>query len=195
MWVAIGFLMLFTMFLPTKVMLIASLALIFVAIIVPIAYSVRMYKNDIKKGKEYSEYKVGESMKKVRNISIVIVVLILIGCAILMFMGDLKYTVDESGFDVDATFYNDLRVNFDEIDTIEYREDVEVGMRTFGYGSARLLMGNFKNDEFGAYTRYSYVASKSGIVIRSGERVLVISAEDVDKTEALYENLLEKINK
>ena len=62
-----------------------------------------------------------------------------------------------------------------------------------GFASSKLLYGWFKNDELGSYTRYTYTDSESAIVIRSGERVLVISAEDAAATRALYEALLEKV--
>ena len=62
-----------------------------------------------------------------------------------------------------------------------------------GFGSPKLSMGTFSNEEFGLYTRYTYTQCSTAIVIRSGERVLVISAEDAAATRALYEALLEKV--
>ena len=65
-------------------------------------------------------------------------------------------------------------------------------MRTFGFGSARLLMGQFKNDEFGTYTRYSYTKCDSCVVLISGENVLVLSGPDEDATREIYEELTAK---
>lgn len=190
-----GFVVLLSVFLPLGAMIAVSTVAIIAMIVLPCIYSIRIYKNDKDNKIEYKKYEISSNMKKVRNISLIIVTLIIIGCFVLMFTGDFEFVIDEDGFDVEATLYDDIRVNFNEIDTIEYREDDVVGVRTYGYGSARLLMGNFKNDEFGAYTRYSYTKCNAGIVIRSGERVLVISDADVESTKVLYDTLIERTAK
>ena len=62
-------------------------------------------------------------------------------------------------------------------------------MRTFGFGSAKLSMGTFQNEEFGQYTLYAYNACQSAIVLRSGEKVLVITGKDILETMDLFEKL------
>lgn len=91
---------------------------------------------------------------------------------------------------------NNIRACADEIvlnDTIEYRKDLDVGVRTNGFGSARLLMGIFQNDEFGSYTLYAYTGAKEFVVLTSGTKTLVIGMNDVEDTQAIYDTMLEKI--
>ena len=77
---------------------------------------------------------------------------------------------------------------------MEYRE-VNIGARQIGFGSPRLSLGIFKNEEFGSYTLYSYTGGSSYIVIKSGDRTLVIGLENEAETKALYEDIAEKIGK
>jgi len=62
-----------------------------------------------------------------------------------------------------------------------------------GFGSFSVLMGEFDNSEFGAYTRYSYSDCKSCVVLRADDRVLVLNKKDEAATKELYETLLTKI--
>ena len=75
---------------------------------------------------------------------------------------------------------------------MEYREDFDFGSRTFGAGSARLLAGNFTNDEFGNYILYSYTKSDAVVVIKSDKKTLVIGGIDKKATREIYETLLSK---
>ena len=86
-----------------------------------------------------------------------------------------------------------IAVSYEEIDEIELREEQIPGTRTMGYGSMRLLLGAFQNQEFGNYTRYTYYNANPCIVITAGDRILVLSDESAEATRALYQQLLEKV--
>ena len=81
----------------------------------------------------------------------------------------------------------DLKVSFDEIDSLEFREDFDVGMRASGFSTPVLSMGSFKNKEFGYYTLYAYTNAEGFVIIRSGEKMLVIA--DKNPLE-LYEKIV-----
>ncbi|MBO7319485.1 MAG: hypothetical protein J6V06_05635, partial [Clostridia bacterium] len=80
------------------------------------------------------------------------------------------------------------------IDAVEFREVTADGLRASGFGSMKLLMGRFKNDEFGYYTRYTYADDTGCVVITSGEEKLVIAGKTIVETRAIYEALTEKIS-
>ena len=94
---------------------------------------------------------------------------------------------------MEADYYQDLTVEYAAVDHIEYRETNQAGVRTFGFGSARLMMGQFKNDAFGAHTRYSYTQCDACVVVTAGEKILVLSGKDADSTRAIYEELSGRI--
>ena len=111
-----------------------------------------------------------------------------------MFTGSIDIVYGEDAFTVDASMWSDLTVNYDAVDAIEYRETDDPGSRTAGFGSAKLLAGSFRNNEFGAYTRYSFTSCRSCVVLTVGDKTLVINAADDAGTRAIYETLLEKTN-
>ena len=67
------------------------------------------------------------------------------------------------------------------------------GSREWGFGSPTLLMGSFKNEEFGMYTRYTYTSCDACVVLTSGEKVLVLNGADEAATKAIYEALKARI--
>ena len=95
---------------------------------------------------------------------------------------------------INASLYDDISVKYEDIDSVELRNEANPGSRAFGFGSPKLLMGRFKNDEFGNYIRYAYTKCNSEIVISSKGQILIISAEDEIKTNEIYNILIEKCN-
>ncbi|MBQ9997164.1 MAG: hypothetical protein IJP32_12375, partial [Clostridia bacterium] len=90
-------------------------------------------------------------------------------------------------------YWDDLTVDYAAIDSIEYREDGVDGSRVGGYGSPRLALGNFRNDEFGNYTRYTYTQTTPCVVLTSGENILVLNGRDDAAALEIYEKLSERI--
>ena len=105
----------------------------------------------------------------------------------------IAYTVTDTQLQIDADFHSDLAVSYENIDAIELCQGKPDGTRTWGFASARLMMGWFKSDELGDYTRYTYTGCDSYILLTSGDEILVISAKTEADTQALYEALTEKL--
>jgi len=190
-WVIGGLLMLLGVALPES----AAVVLMFVAIValcgLPLWYSWRFYKREKAEGKVQ---KAGYSAvdKKILKGSVVFLAVLLIFVAVLMFTGGLEYEFGQDALSVKADWYSDMTLSYDKIDSIEYREGNVPGVRVGGYGSFRLLMGFFRNEEFGTYTRYTYYRPEACVVLSAGSRTIVLSAEDAAGTRELYETLLEK---
>ena len=64
-----------------------------------------------------------------------------------------------------------------------------------GFNSAKLLLEDFKNSEFGMYERYSYTQLKTCIVMTVDWRIVAIGAETEQETVAIYGRILENISK
>ena len=84
-------------------------------------------------------------------------------------------------------------MKYDEVESIEYREDFDIGSRYMGFGSPRLSTGTFQNDEFGRYTLYAYTQGEGAVVLKKGDQVLVIVAKTAAETKAIYDTLVAKI--
>lgn len=193
-WVTGGVLIAACAWFPAKAMVWLPALAFIPMIVIPVAYSYAFYRKQIREG-TFKPAKTPESkgQKRAVKISAWITVLVLLGCAVLMFSGDIEVNFEETSFTVEADYWQDLTVEYDAVDRVEYREESKPGMCVGGFGSARLLMGNFRNEEFGHYTRYSYTGGGSCIVVTSGEKILVLGGRDAAETETIYQTLLEKI--
>ena len=167
------------------------LEVISVLVAVPLVYSYVYYRRRLRAG--HAPTVAGEKKplgRKAKIGSTVGLAVVLVLVAGLMFTGDIEIRCEEDSFTVEADYYQDLTVEYSAVDRIEYRDTDKAGVRTFGFGSARLMMGQFKNDEFGTYTRYSYTKCDSCVVLTSGENTLVLSGPDEAATRELYEELM-----
>ena len=186
LWFAGGFLCLLTAVLPTKAMIVTTLAITLGMILVPLVYSYSIYRKHCKAG---IVYEIPAKEKKLIRLVLIPVALLFAAVGVLMFTGDITVTTQENAICIEADFYEDLTVSFDSIQEITYRENLDKGSRTMGFGSARLSMGVFRNEEFGSYTLYAYTGCNAAIVIRGEDKVLVVNCKTPEETKALYETL------
>ena len=172
--------------LPLQVILLA---------VVPMVYSWNLARKQMQAG-TFTESQVNQNLKKhpvLMAVTTVLVTVILLGVGYIMFTGDIEYTVTDTTLTIDADFHSDLTVSLDTIDSITLHQGHPDGTRTWGFASARLMMGWFESDELGDYTRYTYTGCDSYILLTSGEDILMLGAKTEADTQALYEELLEKI--
>ncbi len=184
-----GFILLLSAFLPFNWSLLVIICIIAAIAILPILYSYSIYKRHQKEGIEYTAPSKSKAEKIALRISAVILPLILIGIAILMFTGDINATCNDTAIEIQATYWSDITVEYSEIDTVEYRKNLDIGVRTSGFGSGRLSMGIFQNEEFGSYTLYAYTGATEYVVLTSDEKTLVIGLQDANETQALFETI------
>lgn len=194
-WVVGGLILLLSIFLPLKAMVSVVVCVIAALAIIPIVYSYSIYKQHQKAGIVYAEAPKSGAEKIALRITAVIVPIILLGVALLMFTGNIEVKCEDTALTINATYWTDVEINYSEIETVEYRKDLDVGVRTSGFGSPRLSMGIFQNDEFGSYTLYSYTGAKEHIVLTSDGKTLVIGMSDTKETQAIYEAMIEKVGK
>ena len=110
-------------------------------------------------------------------------------CCVLIFTGSIVPEYGETAVVMKASYWPDLTIRYDDISHIELRSGNVPGTRTGGFGGFRLLMGNFRNEEFGAYTRYTYANIQSCIVLTDRGKTVVLSGMDDTATRALYDAL------
>ena len=163
------------------------------AIGIPTVYSWRFARRKKAEGRPITTRipKIAGNRKAAAG-TLVFTAAILAGVAVLLFTGELQYRFDQDSFTVEASYYDDLTLSYDAIEEMEYREGNVSGVRTFGFGSFRLLMGSFRNEELGNYTRYTYYRPESCIVLRCGGRTLVLSGSTAEETRAIYDELLSR---
>ncbi len=194
-WVIGGILFCAMGFVPGKSLVwLLPLELIVLAV-VPMIYSWRLAKMQQRAG-TWTESEVNRKLKKhpvLQAAALAALVVVLAGVAFIMFTGDIEYTCTDTALVIEADFHSDSVVTYESIDSVELRDTAPTGTREWGFASARLLMGWFDSDELGGHTRYSYVGTQGCIVLRCGGDVLVLNAENEEKTRELYEKLLTQL--
>lgn len=194
-WVALGALMLLGAFLPDWVSYIILPVAIIPAAVIPTVYSYVFYKRQQSVGAE-EEKSTTEAPhdKRKRRIILAVTLLLIVVISVILFVGNLSYTVGDDYIEVNTTFGGGTTVDFDDISYVEFRYGELEGTRVAGFATFKLLFGTFKNDEFGAYHRYTYAGSDATIIIYTvDDDVVVLAAESVEETEALYDTLSEKL--
>ena len=191
LWVIGGILMALGGFLPHLWAIVVLFGVTAVVCILPILYSWRFYKKEKAEGKNVSTRSTKPS-KKVMIISGIFLGLTAIFIAWTLFYGDITYDFQEDRLLVDSNMYTGYVIRYEQIESLEYREGNVSGLRVGGFGSFRLLMGYFQNEEFGTYQRYTYYDPESCVVVKTDRQTVVLSGKTADETKAVYETLLSK---
>ena len=151
LWVAAGLVSMMTVLLPMKI----GYPIMFIALIGAgggaTLYSYLYYRKQLKAGTAVptKEVKMDPTMKKISRIARTVVLAILIGVGIMLFTGSIEYDFRDDALVMDATFSSPITVRYENIEALELREGNVDGARIGGFGSFRLLLGFFENEEFG----------------------------------------------
>ena len=191
-WVAGGLILLPCALLPRTAIHIAAFGMIILLAIIPTIYSYKYHRKQMENGTFVASAPMSAPHRRIRAI---VLCVIFLGCAILLFTGDIRMRYDDASFTIAATYYGDLTVNYADIERIEYREQNTAGTRTSGFGSLRLQMGNYQNDEYGMYTRYTYTLCRACVALTVDGRTLVINGSNPSHTQEIYEELRARTGK
>ena len=190
LWVIGGLLLIIGAFLPQAIIPLVMVCSIVLLIAFPVIYSYCYHRKQMREGTYVITPQPKSRVNKtIKIISQVAVILILAFVGILMFTGDVDINCGEESFVIEASYWEDLSVEYAAVETVEYRETDDRGVRTYGFGSARLLSGMFHNEEFGNYTRYSYTQCDACVVLTVNGKILVINGPDEQSTKAIYEEI------
>ena len=178
---------------PIKISVAVMIVMILVSVLVPAIYSYRIYRKHKASGVEYEPVFDKKSDKVAIWITAICVPLILVGTTVLMVTGNIALTYGEADFQIIASYTDDLTVSYAEVETIEYRESFDAGFREMGFASARLSTGTFQNEEFGRYTLYAYTQGEGAVILKQGDKTLVLVGQTQADTLEIYNTLAEKI--
>lgn len=196
-WFWCGIACLPCMFMPDLYFIYPFIPIMLVVAIAPFLYSYRYYRKQVREGSYTDDGFVPQLSKRAKIAVIAMISVILIGVAVLMFTGNLKYHYGDDAITVEASCYEDLTINFDDIEKIEYMEDLNPGNRIYGFESFRLAMGLFECKKFGRYTRYTYKGCDAYMVLTVKGEIVVLNRPDAEQTKGVYEEIsafLEKQN-
>lgn len=190
LWVAGGILMLLGVFLPEGAAIVWMFFGIFALTVVPTVYSWRYWKKQKAAGADLKPFPRAETA--VTKAALIFLAVTLVFVLAILFTGDLEYAFGDDHLVVHADWYSDLTVRYEAIESIEFREGNVPGSRVGGFGSLRLLMGYFKNEEFGTHTRYTYYEPEACVILKTPSWNIVLSGKTAQETREIYDLLLEK---
>lgn len=186
LWVAGGLLLLFSVFFTEEIMVYVIVADLLLLAAAPVLYSYCLYRKQLGDG----TWRAASTRKSKELLAILVITVVfsafLIGA---LFSGDIAFECGGSSLNITASYWSDMEISYSDIDSIDYREDFSVGIRTNGFGSARLAMGKFNNDELGSYTLYAYTKCGAYIVMEVNGKPVVIGTANAADTKALYDEL------
>lgn len=199
-WVIAGFACLLAIPLPSVVFPFVAIGLILLCTVLPTIYSYRFYKKQLTDGratKEDYERGYAEIVKNPRLAKILTAVLVstlAIFLSVIMFTGKMEITLGDDALTINATFWNEVTINYEDIDSIEFREETMGGSKVNGFNSAKLLLGVFQNEEFGTYTRYTYNdKSLPCVVLKIDGKTVVLNDDNEQAVKDMYERISAEI--
>lgn len=192
LWVASGVLcMLCGLFGESIAALVLYIVSIMAAAIVSILYSYLFYKKKIAAGEKLKiQYN-----KKTIVIYVIVSVFVVIFTIWTLFWGGIDISFHDNDFTVEAQGWSDYTVDYEQIDSISYKENLFQNgndRRTNGMGNLKYGMGNFRNDIYGDYIRYTHASCHSYVVMDIGGKILVVNGADESETKKIYDTLREK---
>ena len=192
-WVAAGLLCMISALLPGKTMMVAFIASIVLASVAPCVYSYRYYKQHPQDGAEVNIYASPAQKMAAR----LILVGVLVFVAVALVAGSAEVVFGEDSLTVEASFWQDMTISYDSIESVSYETGEEMpaaGIRTYGLGNLRMLMGSFANDAYGSYTRYTYDSCDDCVVLNVSGMTVVLNGPSVDDTRQIYQELTARLD-
>lgn len=193
LWVAAGLLCMISALLPMEMMMVVFIASIVLASVVPCVYSYRYYKQHPQDGAEVKIYVSPAQKIAIRLFTVGVLAFV----AVMLVAGSAKVVFGEDSLTVDASFWQDMTIFYDSIESVSYETGNEMpaaGIRTYGLGNLRMLMGSFSNDVYGNYTRYTYDSCDDCVVLNVSGMTVVLNGPSIDATQQIYQELTARLD-
>ena len=195
LWMASGILcMLCGLFGESMAALVVYIISIMAAAIISILYSYLFYKKKLATGEGLKiQYNTKKSV-----IYLIIAISTIVFTIWTLFCGSIQIRCNDRDFNIEAKGWNDYTGEYSQIDSISYEVNVlqnDNDYRTNGFGNLKYAMGNFKNDIFGDYIRYTHASCHSYVVMNIDGKILVVNGENDAETKEIYQRISEKVSK
>ena len=127
------------------------------------------------------------------GISLITSAIILVVVFLFIGSGSIDASMDDERLHVDGPMANKY-LYYENIVSVELRNDVDLGSRTGGFGGTKILSGNFNNNEFGDYILACYKDIRTYIVVEPTEgKTVVFNRSSIEETADFYNELMKKL--
>ena len=188
-WFLCGVVILIGSFLPEMWNFYCLILAVLVACVVPSVYSYLFYRKQKAAGADLDLKPMlpGRSAKT----SLIVLAGVAVFVVCILFTGEINYVFEEDSFTVEASYYDDLTIQYDDIQDVKYLDENMAGRRVWGFGSLRLLMGTFETEGV-RYTRYTYYDPESAVGLMVNGEMVILSGKNPEESTELYKTLLAK---
>ncbi len=194
-WFIGGLLIMATALIPYNFSMFIVLGILIVVTVIPLLYSYIYYRRQLKQ-ETNDIIPLTNHYKKTKIIVFCSVFVMLAGMVYLMFSGEVNVEYGEKSFTVHSTYWSDVSMDYSQIDSVEYKNSGYSGSKMMAFNSAKLLLGKFRNEEYGTYQRYSYRKSPSEVVLTQKDgNILVLSGDSEVNTEEIFRQLKDRCEK
>lgn len=193
-WVLGGLGMMVCVFLPEKLFGGVLVTLFAVMALLPVVYAWWYYRRLAAAGEVPQKAAVALPpwSRGVRMAALAFTAVLLIGVGVVCVTGNITVEYGTDSVTLQASYWPDAVVAYDALTAVEYREDFSTGVRTNGFGSPRLSMGSFRNEELGDYTLYAYTGCDAVVILDVQGKLLVYGGKTVEDTKTFYETMVER---
>ena len=194
LWMAAGILcMLCGLFEENMAALVLFIVSIMAAAIISILYSYLFYKKKIATGEKLKIQYSKKTIVVYGSIAIVTIIFVIWT----LFLGSIEIRFEDRDFTIEAQGWSDYTVDYTQIDSISYEENPSQNRndyRTNGLGNLKYAMGNFRNDVYGDYIRYTHSSCHSYVVMSIDGKILVVNGANDSETKEIYQTICEKMS-
>ena len=194
LWMASGILcMLCGLFEESMAALVLYIVSIMAAAIISILYSYLFYKKKIATGEKLKIQYSKKTIVVYGSIAIVTIIFVIWT----LFLGSIEIRFEDRDFTIEAQGWSDYTVDYTQIDSISYEENPSQNRndyRTNGLGNLKYAMGNFRNDVYGDYIRYTHSSCHSYVVMSIDGKILVVNGANDSETKEIYQTICEKMS-
>lgn len=128
------------------------------------------------------------------RVKLIITFVVLSLVAIFFFnAGKVKAIIENDAITVKCTFAGSTTVPLNEITSIDYVKNFDIGKRKIGIGTIKMDAGTYKNDEFSVYKLYTYSKVDAYIIVHYDDKALVFNQSSIEATKDVYEQLRSRV--
>ena len=194
LWMASGILcMICGLFGESMAALVVYIISIMAAAIISILYSYLFYRKKIATGEKLKIQYSKKTIVVYGSIAILTIIFVIWT----LFLGSIEIRFEDRDFTIEAQGWSDYTVDYTQIDSISYEENPSQNRndyRTNGLGNLKYAMGNFRNDVYGDYIRYTHSSCHSYVVMSIDGKILVVNGANDSETKEIYQTIREKMS-
>ncbi len=133
--------------------------------------------------------KIAREKRNGKRFSMIALAILAVLVGVPMFGGSVRTEFDGEKIRLSGFLVPGYTLEREEILSVDYETELDLGKRINGNGSVRIQAGQFRNERFENYRLYSYNRCSEYVVIGTETKTIVVNDKTPEKTKELYEKI------